>query len=495
MMPLRVLLSLLGGTFITLALAPFNWVPLVFLAPACLYFAVRNCSLLQATLLGWLFGCALFGTGSSWVFVSIHEHSATPLPVALLLTTLFVTVLALLFALQTYLWRRWFSDQLPVAGFIGIWLLFEWTRSWLFTGFPWLYLGYATLDTPLATWLPIGGVWLGSLAVLLIAAGLIQTLQKRQPRWLLLAVLPWTGLLLPDQWTTETSQNLTVALVQPDIPQNDKWIPDNRSWILERYIDLTGPLDDQQLIVWPETAIPAFFNQTVDTLAPLLDQLDQQGSTLLSGMPTLTRDPQRPSGYRVHNSLVLLTGSSGVYHKQRLVPFGEYLPLENWLRGLVAFFNLPMSSFSLPKESQPLLKVQGLSLSAAICYEIAYPGLVREMSRAADIMLTVSNDTWFGDSIAPAQHLQIAQARALENGRWLLRGTNNGITALINPQGKVTAQLPQFETGVLQGQVSAMAGATPYQRLGDWPVLAIMALLLLSSMAAFSRRLHRQMHG
>ncbi len=494
-MPLRLLLSLLGGTFITLALAPFNWVPLVFLAPACLYFAMRDCSPSRAALLGWLFGCALFGTGSSWVFVSIHEHSATPLPIALLLTALFVTVLALLFALQAYIWRRWFYAGLPISGFMGCWLLFEWVRSWLFTGFPWLYLGYATLDTPLANWLPIGGIWLGSFAVLLISAGLIQTLQQRQPLWLLLAALPWVCLLLPTQWTTQAPRELSVALVQPNIPQNDKWVPENRSWILQRYMDLTRPHTSQQLIVWPETAVPAFFNQTVDTLAPLLDQLDQQGTTLLSGMPTLARDSDRPKGYRVHNSLVLLTGSSGVYHKQRLVPFGEYLPLEYWLRGLVAFFNLPMSSFSLPKEPQSLLKADGFFLSAAICYEIAYPGLVREMSRNADIMLTVSNDTWFGDSIAPAQHLQIARARALENGRWLIRGTNSGITALINPQGKVTARLPQFETGVLSGRVTATTGLTPYQRLGDWLVLSLMILLLLGSTGRLNRLLRHHTPG
>ncbi|MFW1676626.1 apolipoprotein N-acyltransferase [Pontibacter sp. JAM-7] len=480
-MPLRILICLLGGLLTTLALAPLSWVWLAPLAPLCLYWALRDTSPKQAALLGWLYGCAFFGSGVSWVFVSIYEHSQTPLLIACLLTLLFVTSLALLFAIQGYIWRRWFSRHVAAFGFIGCWLLLEWLRSWLFTGFPWLYLGYATLDTPLAGWLPLGGVWLASLMITFMGMGIGLACLQRQPAWLLLSILPFTSVLLPKQWTETAPETLRLALVQPNIPQNDKWQPANRDWILQRYIKLSQSQTDQQLIVWPETAIPAFFSQVVEPLAPLLNHLDEHAVTLLSGMPTMSPDPTQPRGYRVHNSLVLLTGNTGTYHKQRLVPFGEYLPLENWLRGLISFFNLPMSSFALPQQSQTTLQVQGMKLSAAICYEIAYPGLVREMSRQADFLLTVSNDSWFGNSIAPAQHLQIARARAAENGRWLIRGTNNGITALVNPAGKVIAQLPQFEMGVLRGEVQKMRGQTPYQWLGDWPLLAMIVLLLMVS--------------
>ena len=198
----------------------------------------------------------------------------------------------------------------------------------------------------------------------------------------------------------------------------------------------------------------------------------------------MTTDPTQPKGYRLHNSVAALTNGSGIYHKQRLVPFGEYLPLEYYLRGLLDFFNLPMSSFSLPNKQQKSINIRGVNIAIAICYEIAYPELVRSSSKHSGLLLTVSNDTWFGHSIAPAQHMQIAQARALENGRWLMRGTNNGITAIVDPQGNVIKQLPQYQQGALTGTVYTMQGMTPYQQYGVIPSLVTALLMALAGFRA-----------
>lgn len=487
-MPLQLIICLIAGALIAPSMAPFDQKYLIILPPVLLYLCTYNKTAKQSALLGWTFGLGFFGTGVSWVFVSINEHSQTPLPIAIALTALFVAGLALLFSLQLYLWKKLFSARLLTASFAGIWVMFEWLRSWLFTGFPWLYLGNATLETPLQNLIPIGGVWLASLALIILSLCLAEFLRSRKLLPLLILPLPIIGsYLLPTEWTEEKGSELKIALVQPNIPQRIKWNPDYRPEILNTYQELSRNHLDTELMLWPETAIPSLFRHSAQPLAEILNDLDSNGVTLISGLPSTEAETSHPKGYRIHNSLAVLTTGTGIYHKQRLVPFGEYVPMEEQLRGLLDFFNLPMSSFSLPKEKQPLLKVGQHSLNAAICYEIAYPELVRGGAMNADFILTVSNDTWFGDSIAPAQHLQIAQIRALENGRWVIRGTNNGITALTNHRGEIVDQLPQFKSGVLRAEAVAMRGLTPFQSYGSIPILVFALLLTLIGIGAKKR--------
>lgn len=490
----RHLLALIAGAALTAALAPFDAWPLAWLSPAAFFLLLNRYGNNERTAprcgrrsarLGFSYGLGFFGAGVSWVFVSISEHSATPLPVALLLTGLFVAGLAMLFAVQAGIYGRYLNrSRYSWLAFAGLWWLFEWLRSWLFTGFPWLYLGYASLDTPLQTWAPIGGVWLISLWVALGATALVTLVRKsgRSNRTLaaLVLTLPWLATpFLPTDWTHE-QRTLDVALVQADIPQAIKWQRGQLPGILARYRTLTRQIEDAELIIWPETSIPALYRSSLPYLGDLFQQLDEQGVSLIAGMPAAVPDRADPQQYRFHNSLAVLSGGAGVYHKQRLVPFGEYLPMESVLRGMVDFFNLPASSFRLPEGEQSNLSINGTRLAPAICYEIAYPELVRQSARNAEILLTVSNDTWFGQSIAPDQHMQIARMRALENGRWLIRGTNNGISALVDPQGQISAIAPRYDVAVLKGQVTAMQGETPWQQLGIWPTLMLAFALTLS---------------
>jgi apolipoprotein N-acyltransferase len=178
------------------------------------------------------------------------------------------------------------------------------------------------------------------------------------------------------------------------------------------------------------------------------------------------------------NTAVVAGTGEGRYVKRRLVPFGEYVPLEGLLRGAIEFFALPMSHAGPGAWRQPLLDLGGQRAQMSICYEVVYPDLVRRDAGGADVLITISNDTWFGASIGPLQHLQMAQMRALENGRWMLRGTNNGVTAIVDHRGAVTSRLPQFEPGVLRGEYAAMSGITPFTRFGHAPWLAVIVLAL-----------------
>ena len=481
---LRPIAALLAGALTPLAFAPLDQYAWLLLTPALFFFALEHSDWRRGAKLGWLFGLGFYGVGTPWVYVSMVDHGSMPVPLAALLTLLFCSALASIFAAQAALYRHWLATgRCRWLSFIGLWLAFEWLRSWLLTGFPWLLLGYPLMETPLKWWAPIGGVWILSLLAVTISLSLWQlarpsgALQRPIAASLLVAITAATS-LLPQQWN-QAGAKLNVSIVQADIPQHVKWTPSELPAILTRYTTLSGQIpENTQLLIWPETAISAFYQDAEPLLSEFIDQLRLDGVSFISGLPTIEQDPEHPRGWRMHNSLANIT-EGGLYHKQRLVPFGEYVPLESQLRGLIRFFDLPMSSFSLPEQQQLPLQAAGASFASAICYEIAYPELVRQSASQANILLTVSNDTWFGGSWAPDQHFQIARMRALENGRWLIRSTNNGITGIVDWRGEVTAEAARFDIAVLNGQVESRHGTTPYQQLGVWPSLALALLLML----------------
>jgi apolipoprotein N-acyltransferase len=289
-------------------------------------------------------------------------------------------------------------------------------------------------------------------------------------------------------WTEPTGKELSVALVQPNIDQSDKWSFSMRNQILEQLVTQTQPYWGTDIILWPEGSIPAIYTQ----VAPFLGELHEQGlkhqSALIVGLPA-NINPQGP----YYNSMLALGVGQGRYDKTRLVPFGEYVPFESFIRGLNSFFDLPMSSFSLGSKNQSPLAVGDTRIATAICYEIAYPDLVASNSRNSNILLTVSNDAWFGDSIAPHQHMQMARMRAIEAAKPLIRGTNNGITAAVNHRGKVLQQLAQFEAGVLLTKIEPRSGNSLFTRSGSWPILlfSLLTVAYLILRSSCSKRMEK----
>lgn len=476
------LLALCAGSLVTLSLAPYDIWPAAILS-CCIYLGLlRDCDIRTATWRGWLYGFGMFGTGASWVWVSIHDHGNAGVFLATALTVLFCAGLALLHALFAWIYVRLLREVMAgmLVGFPALWVLFEWLRSWLLTGFPWLFLGYSTLDTWGEGWVPVIGIFGVSLLMAFSASCLYLAYMRRSVQACLVyatmvAALWLVGWQLQQaKWVAPASATkLSVGIVQANIPQALKWKRQYYQPTLDLYHAMTEPMLGKDLLLWPESAIPNYYQRAQEFLSPLAEQTRQAGSALVTGIPW------RPEGSAVYyNSIVAMGAGSGVYHKQRLVPFGEYVPLESWLRGLIEFFNLPMSAFSPGEDNQAPLLVKSFRISPFICYEIVYPELVRHYASQADLMLTISNDSWFGRSIGPLQHLQMARMRALENGRYLVRGTNNGVSAIINEQGKVVAQSAQFERLTLTGEAQVMMGATPFSRIGSTPVIVLCALLL-----------------
>ena len=472
-----------------LAFAPYGLAPVAPVALAVLFFCWLDASPGRALWRGWLFGAGAFGAGVSWIlhsFLIVH----VALPVALFLTTGLIGLLAFYPGLAGYLVRRFAPGPpavLLVVAFPAAWALMEWTRGWLLTGFPWLEIGYSQVDWPLGGWFAVLGVH-GVTLLAAQSAGTLAFAAASGGRWrwmaLVLPLVLWTvgGALDSVTWTRPAGGPLRVALVQGNIPQDEKWRPEMREPTLNRYLALSRRHAKADLIVWPETALPAIYQD----VGPLVRATDRHfaatGTALLFGVPWHDEMPDR-----LYNSLVLLGSERGLYHKRHLVPFGEYLPLRPLLLPLTRMLGVPSPDFSRGPVT-PLLSVAGHPIAPTICYEVAFPAEVAAALPEAELLVTVSNDAWFGASIGPHQHLEIARARAKETGRYLARATNTGISAMVSPTGEVLARSPQFEVDVLDVEVIPMQGATPYVRAGNLPAVGTACVLLLAAIAFGNRR-------
>ena len=468
-------IALLAGSAYPFGFAPYGVWPLTLLALLALCHVLSRPSA-RPLLHGWLFGLGKYGCGVYWIYVSIHVHGNAPAWLAGALVALFVAGLAIFHAGAAWLFvrlRR--GNAVDALSFAVVWTFTEWLLTWFLTGFPWLFAGYAMLDAPLAPLAPVGGALLVGFAAALTGAGLALWRFWPAP---VLAALPWLAAwaLADVRWTTPGAAH-SVALVQGAVPQEVKWDAAAAPAIQARYETLSRPAWSSDLVVWPEAALPMPLHRATAFLEGLAEQA--QGTLVLG---TLIGE-RSPAGWTLHNGAVALSDGDGRYLKRRLVPFGEYVPFDAALRGLIGFFDLPMSRLQPGAPAQPLLRAGELEVAMSICYEIAYAELVRRAAAEADVVATISNDTWFGASIGPSQHLQIARMRAAENRRYVLRATNDGITAIIAPNGDVTAALPRFEPGVLRGEFRATSGVTPFARWGV-QLVAVPMLLALAALAA-----------
>lgn len=476
-------LALIAGAALTLAFAPFFIFPLAIILPAILLALWLSMTPKQAFWRGWLFGLGFFGTGVSWVFISIHTYGNASYLLAGVITFLFIAMLALFPAFCGYLLNRYFpytdSAKLTYA-FPSLWLLFEWIRSWIFTGFPWLLLGDSQLYSPLRGYAPVFSVYGVGLAVLMTSGFLVQCFLKPENRkksiFAILAIWIIGGSLSFISWTKPSGEPIQVSLIQGNISQDLKWSENHIIPTLELYKKLTHENWSSKIIIWPEDAVPLSLQNAMGFIDEIADEAKSKKTTLITGIPIRNGNENN-----YFNAVIAIGNDYNFYLKQRLVPFGEYTPFAGYLTRFMEQFNIPMSSLIPSNQETKPLFVQGLKIATFICYEIAFPELVRQQDKQIGILLTVSNDAWFGHSIAPAQHMAMAQMRALELGRPVLFVSNTGITGIIKPNGIIQTKIPPFQTMVLTDKVQAMTGETLWQKRGMDSVLVLMLSYLFLS--------------
>jgi len=487
LLPIQMAVALMLGAVSVSGFAPDTlfFLPLLALAALFLLWS-RASSRKAAAYTGFAFGLGFFGAGVSWVYVSIHEFGGMPTSLAVVATFLFCLVLScfpaaagLLQAGPGGLTRRRALLLVP-----ALWVLTEWVRGWLFTGFPWLALGYSqAVASPLAGFAPLAGVYGVSLASALCAGTLALMAEARLRRHgkaamafpgMIVLALAVAGFALKQvEWVKPLGAPVTVSLLQGNIPQEMKWREDKAKATLDTYMALTLA-SSGRLIVLPETALPMLLhNLPLSYLEMLSGRARERGGDVLVGVPEYTGD-----GEYFNSVLSLGSSPTQVYRKVHLVPFGEFIPFKPLFGWIIHVLHIPLSDFSRGEKIQPPLQVAGQKVAMAVCYEDVFGEELINQLPAASLLVNVSNDAWFGDTVAPWQHLQISQMRALEAGRYMLRATNTGITAIINQRGEVLKRAQEFTVARLEGEAQGYTGATPYVRFGNLPVLGLLGLLL-----------------
>jgi apolipoprotein N-acyltransferase len=480
-------LSLLAGAVLPFAFAPFEQFWIAPLSYAALLLAWRGASAKRAFALGFVFGCASFGGGTYWTYIAVREFGGAPIVLAGGLTVGLTVVLAAFVGAAGLIAARWFRTSGAAAWLVtlpALFVLTEWTRGWLFTGFGWLSAGYSQTGSWLMGYAPVLGLHGMSWAVL-VTAGALLTLGAwaagagpgRAPARTgavvaaLAIVAIWGGgaFLGARAWTAPKETALDVALVQGAVTQDLKWRPEQLPGTMELYAGLTQQSHGADLIVWPEAAVPTLYEYVEPYLDGVRRASAERGSTVLLGILRRGTDAPRDT---FQNALIALTEPPQVYIKRHLVPFGEYFPVPKFVRSWMRLMSLPYTDALPGAGDQPAIVVGDERIAVTICYEDVFGAEQLGVLPDATLLVNVSNDAWFGDSIAPHQHLQIAQVRAAEAGRWLLRSTNTGVTAVIDPRGRVAQTVPQFEAAVLKHTVRGYTGVTPYAKWGNWLVVA-----------------------
>ncbi len=499
-MSIAPLAALLLGAVSVFTFAPFGFSTLQVLTLAGLFALWRDASAGRAAATGFSFGVGFFGAGVSWVYIALNTFGGMPAVLAAIGTAGFCALLAIYPALAGWLSTRWTppSSIARLAAAAAAWTLCEWLRSWLFSGFGWLSLGYAQVHAPLAGYAPVGGVFAVGLGVALSAAALVAAAlalqahrQARAALIIALAAAIWVGgqALLGVEWSSPASAPLAISLVQGNVDEDLKFDPAFREKTLALYADLVARAHGR-LIVLPESALPMFADEVpAEYVAALRAAALSRGGDLLFGL--FFFEPREPGEGedRYYNSVVSVGSSmTQVYRKHHLVPFGETIPgkpVFGWFIRKV--LSIPLADQTPGPAYQEPFAVAGERLAVNICYEDAFGGELAPRAAEATMLVNVTNDAWYGRSLAAEQHQQIAAMRAVETARPMLRATNTGITSIVDHRGIEQGRLPWFTRGVLEGSIAGRKGTTAYVRFGDTLVIAL-ALVMFGAALLAGRR-------
>ena len=474
------LIAAILGLLFALGFAPNDLWFISILSLTYLYFLIRDSNKKELFLIGYSFGIGLWSLGISWLYVSIYFYGNLGFIASTFLTLLFIGIISIYSGLTLFLYSylRFNSKSVAIFSLPIAWIAVEYLRSILFTGFPWLISGTMLANTPLDGWTPIIGAQGNTFLLILISSVLYQLVsnlqQSRNPLllFILFSVLMISSYTLKNFQWTELEGVVTASVVQTNLELEEKWstegVIDTKNMI-ETAIDLG---DKGEIIVFPETALIFSEKEIKDWLDYIDVKAKQKNITLLTGII------EREGDFKVRNRILGLGEANSYYDKVKLVPFGEFIPFENITGKFFDILGLKLTN-TLPGEQIKTINAGNIRISASICYEIAFPGLIRKTASDSNLLVTISNDTWFGRSYGPIQHLEIAQNRALEHKKTLVRSTNSGISAFITKEGKIKEKQGYFEEKSLKNEIELYKGQTFYAKYGNLPLFSILSVILM----------------
>ncbi|GBG15547.1 apolipoprotein N-acyltransferase [Novimethylophilus kurashikiensis] len=468
------------GALSVFGFAPYYIYPTPILALAGLFYFWRDAETQKhAMQLGFAFGMGLFGAGVSWIYVSLHDFGGMPSAAAIFATAAFFAFISLLPMSAGWALKRYFPHA-PLLAAPLLWVGQEWVRGWIFTGFPWLTMGYSQVPySPLAGFAPVLGVFgvslLTAIAAAIVAGALHGRLARKQWAFALLGLWITGAALKHVEWSHPVGTPLTFSLLQGNISQDLKWREDEVVRTFQTYRDM-ALTSHAQLIVMPEMALPILMDEVPrDYLDKLAQHAKAQGGDILIGVP----EAKRQDGETLYYNTMLSYGTAPTqaYRKFHLVPFGEFIPFKpvfGWIyRNLL---HIPLADLASGDKYQQPMALSGQKIAMNICYEDVFGEEIIRQLPAATLLINVSNDAWYGESLAADQHMQMSMTRALETARMVLRATNTGATAVINREGRVIAHAPHFKQLSLDGAAQGYAGTTPYVLWGNVPAIALIFL-------------------
>jgi len=475
--------AFIAGMLLALSFAPIGWWPLAILTPAILIWLWDGATPRRAAVLGFWFNAGTFSVGTYWLYIAIKEIGHAPLVLALFLMAGLVAIMSAYHALLGWFVAKYLPPRGAVRWLVaipGAWLFTEWWRSWFLSGFGWLALGYAHTDNWLGALAPVVGQFgLGFLTLLLAGTLVALLLGDRRTRvvggGVFVAIWLAAFGVRDIDWTQPYSRPIEVAVVQGAIPQDEKWLNENREAILDVYRTRTREAHGADLIVWPESAIGDLANNQIEFYRDVYQEASAHGSSLMVG--TLRAEANAKTGEDEYfNSVLSMDRSTpgvGWHDKHHLVPFTEFVPVPEGVRKWLYRMNLPYSDFNRGAAQQAPLEAAGQRVAATICYEDAYGATQLPALQTATMLVNVTNDAWFGHSTARYQHLQISRMRAREAGRPLVRAANDGVSAVIGARGEIVKSAPEYEANVMRANIQPRIGLTPYARSGNWPVVCL----------------------
>ena len=489
--------ALVAGAALSLSFSPFGWWPFALLCPALLMWLWQHAAPRRAAVLGFWFSFGTFSVGTYWLYISLRLIGHAPVPLAVFLMLGLAAIMGAYHALLGWMVARYLPPRglaLWLVGVPGAWLLIEWFRSWFITGFGWLALGYAHTDNWLGALAPVVGQYGLGLATMVMSGALVTLVLGARRERIVAAgavaaiwVLAFT--LRGIEWTQPHGRPIEVAVVQGAVPQDEKWIAGNLDAIQALYQKLNREAHGAAIIFWPESAIPDLANNHIHFYRDVYAEASAHGSAMIMG--TL-RAEVKPAGQEdeYFNSVLAMdkdTPGVGWHDKHHLVPFVEFFPVPQFVRNWLRLMALPYSDFNRGAADQPPLEAAGQKIAVGVCYEDAYGATLLPAMRTATMLANVTNDSWFGRSTARYQHLQISRLRAMETGRPMVRAANDGVSAVIDQRGGLSATAPEYKASVLRAKLQPRMGLTPYARVGNWPIVCLALVFCLGS-AYFSGR-------